>query len=111
MKPWKLIVLRLVIACLFGAAVTALALSAGRNEVRFSIAGERLALTSYTLTQINKAIVAYRLKNHALPRSLSQLKTGTGDGDYSQQTDGWGRPFIYTVQGTHYLVVSYGGDG
>ena len=111
MKPWKLIVLRLLLACLFGGIVTALALSTGRNEAQHLVFGRDRMVTSYTLIQINKAIADYRLTHHALPRSLSQLKTGTGDGDYSRQPDGWGRPFVYTVRGAHYLVISYGRDG
>jgi hypothetical protein len=112
MKPWKLIVPRLVIACLFGAAITALALLVGRNNVRYSIVGQNQAITRYSLRQINTAIVAFRLKYHTLPRSLNQLKTTGGDWYYNPQTtDFWGRPFVYTVQGTHYLVISYGRDG
>ena len=89
----------------------ALALSAGQSEAAHSILEARQAITRHTLTQINKAIVDYRLTHHTLPRSLSQLKTEAGDRDYSQNPDGWGRPFVYTVRGTHFLVTSYGRDG
>ena len=111
MKPWKLIVLRLLLACLFGCAIMALALSAGQSEAAHSVLETRQIITRYTLTQINKAMADYRLTHHTLPRSLSQLKTEAGDRDYSQNPDGWGHPFIYTVQGTRFLVVSYGRDG
>lgn len=111
MKPWKLVVLRLLLACLFGGAITALALSAGQSEAAHSILESRQATTRHTLTQINKAIADYHLTHHTLPRSLSQLKTEAGDRDYSQYPDGWGRPFVCTVRGTHSLVTSYGRDG
>ncbi len=111
MRPWKMLGLRLLLACLFGAAITALALSAGLSEAAHSTLESRQAITRHTLTQINKAVADYRLTHHALPRSLSQLKTATADGDYSRYHDGWGHPFVYAVQGTHFLVVSYGRDG
>lgn len=111
MKPWRMLGLRLLLACLFGCAIAALALSAGRNQVRFSIAGESQGITRHSLTQINTAVVAFRLKYHTLPRSLDQLKMKTGDLYYVPETDLWGHPFVYTVQGTHYLIASYGEDG
>ena len=107
-QPWKMLGLRLLLASLFGCAITAPALSAGRNEAQHLIFGRDRSVTSYTLTQLNKAIADYRLTHHALPRSLSQLRTGVGDGDYSRLPDGWGYPISYTVRGTHYLVTSYG---
>ncbi len=111
MKPWKMLGLRLLLACLFGGAIAALALSAGRNEAAHSVLGSSQAGTRHTLTQINKAITDYRLTHHALPPSLSQLKREGGDTDYGQYPDGWGRPFLYTVRVAHYLVTSYGRDG
>ena len=107
-QPWKMLGLRLLLASLFGCAITAPALSAGRNEAQHLIFGRDRSVTSYTLIQLNKAIADYRLTHHALPRSLSQLRTGVGDGDYSRLPDGWGYPISYTVRGTHYLVTSYG---
>lgn len=111
MKPWKLIALRLLLACLFGGAVTWTALSAGHQQARNSILEYPQQRTRQTLSLIVQAVDAYRERNHTLPRSLSQLKAETGNEDYSQYSDGWGRPFVYTVRGTHYLVASYGRDG
>ena len=111
MKPWKFIVLRLVIACFFGGIVTGIALSAGRREAENSILEYPQQKTLHILPVIVQAVETYRQKNHSLPRSLNQLETGTGDGGYYQYLDGWGHPFVYIVQGTHYRVVSYGQDG
>jgi len=110
MKPWKLIVLRLLIAFLFGGLVTWIALSAGRREAENSILESPQRETRHVLPMIVQAVDASCQKTHSLPRSLSQVKLGQ-DSDCSQIRDGWGRPFIYTVQGTHYRVVSYGQDG
>ena len=106
---WKRLALRLLIAILFGGAVAWIALSAGRRQAEHSIAGFQQRQTQKELTEVVEVLEKYRRKTHALPRSLSQVKWG--DGDLGTIPDGWGRPFVYTVQGTHYRVVSYGEDG
>lgn len=115
MKSWKWLFLRLLLACVFGAVVGGMALSAGRKAAEGSVVGFAHGWTRHGLTRITLAIAAYRQKNHALPRSLSQLKPFTGGWTSVEKDgtihDGWGRPFVYTVQGNHYLVVSYGRDG
>lgn len=110
MKPWKLIILRLLVACLFGGVVAALALSAGQRAAQHSVLEVFARRTPASLSLIVSAIDAYRQKTHSLPRSLSQVKVEQ-DSDCSQIQDGWGRPFVYIVQGTHYQVISYGQDG
>lgn len=110
MKPWKLIVLRLLIAFLFGGLVTWIALSAGWREAQRSVLAIFPERTPASLSLIVSAVDAYRQKTHSLPRSLSQVKVGQ-DSDCSQIQDGWGHPFVYIVQGTHYRVISYGQDG
>jgi len=90
--------LRLVIACLFGGAITALALSAGKSEAAHPVLKAGQAVTRrHTLTLTNEASIDYRLTHHTPSLSLNQLKTAAGDRDHGRYADGWGHPLLYAV--------------
>jgi hypothetical protein len=107
---------RLAIACLCGLIITSIALITGWDQTAQSIMMWRQRYTQYDLDNINKAIAAYRLKKHILPQTLSQLEFTEDNKLYSVDEKGiirdpWFKPYLYKVQGSHYVVVSYGQDG
>lgn len=117
--PIKLL-LRLLIAGLFGIFITGQALVIACDNFRTS----RIYAQKYTqreLVAIKQTIADYQLLKHHLPRTLKQiysekqLKSGANENLRWQEDgslyDGWHQPFVYTVQGTRYCVTSYGQDG
>ena len=109
--------LRLVVACVFGIVVAGLALRAGWDAAEGPSSALRLRqrVTLAALASINEDITAFRREKHSLPLDLSQLRVVKDNGLRIEKDgtilDGWGRPFLYTVHGSHYRVISYGLDG
>src|SRR5579883_1536509 len=63
--------------------------------------------TRWYMRELRKEIEQYRARNGRLPASLADL-----EGNLSEQLpDGWGRPFVYEVDGDTYELYSLGRDG
>lgn len=110
--------LRIGIALLVGLIVCGIAIV----EAYDSLCGESYrfgspqSTTFYFLNVIPGAICSYQDKYDTLPASLEDLKKFDEVGllrydENGKVCDGWGRPFLYTVDGTRYVVTSYGKDG
>jgi type II secretory pathway pseudopilin PulG len=77
--------------------------------------------TRMFLREIDQGIILYQQQSNALPNSLEQLHAFTNnDNMYFLQNfiennggfiDAWHHPFIYSKEGTNFLVTSYGRDG
>jgi general secretion pathway protein G len=78
-------------------------------------------VTRMYLSDIDSTIVLYQQKSNSLPSSLDQLRALTNDDNvFISSTalnpsggfwDAWRHPFIYSKDGTNFLVMSYGRDG
>ena len=72
--------------------------------------------TQWQLNEINADIQNYRGKYGKSPSSLAELLTiskhdSSWHGENGEPSDGWGRPFVFSFDGTNCLVTSYGRDG
>ena len=70
----------------------------------------------FTLKEIGTlgaAVAAYREKEHALPKALTELPRGlpVRVDENGTPLDSWRRPVRYWTDGTHYRITSYGLDG
>ncbi len=100
-----------LISCVLGSTVAGLALaSAWQTCNRNGLLRYAQLDTQWRLKRVGAAIYDYRLKHHSFPRSLSQLRDPADDTTQRSEVDGWNRPFVYTVRGSDYRVVSYGRD-
>jgi Type II secretion system (T2SS), protein G len=107
-------ILRMLIAVVFGIAMSAITLQAARTSVVESPLVDSRANTFHRLHQITDAIEEYRKIHHRLPASLDEPKRENVSLQWWDKPgipDMWFRPFHYSVSGTHYIVVSYGRDG
>jgi len=78
-------------------------------------------LTRIFLREIDTSLVLYQQKSNALPSSLEQLRTFTNADNVTFSSvmldpkggfwDAWHHPYIYSKDGTNFLVTSYGRDG
>lgn len=71
--------------------------------------------TLHELRDLDEAILEFQKKSNAIPHSLDEL-AGLESYDMWKRNngkliDGWGRPFLYSSDGTNYLITSYGRDG
>jgi general secretion pathway protein G len=64
---------------------------------------EQQSSTRHQLRELEDKVIAYRARVGMLPSSLGQVSSGS--------TDGWFKPFVYSVRGQRYQIVSYGRDG
>jgi hypothetical protein len=106
------------VSCIVGTLVAGLTLAAAwQQAIDYPYLNWEQQQTRRDLGFIDQAIHDYQEKKHALPDSLAQLasadlKHGVRRMDPDGTVrDGWGRPFVYTVSGNSYRVVSYGRDG
>src|ERR1017187_5846324 len=76
--------------------------------------------TQSELKDINRLITQYQQKSNSVPRSLDQLRSVATESDVQfdiqfnsdgKIEDGWKRPFLFSSDGTNYLVTTYGRDG
>ncbi len=108
----KWLILRLIIACLFGGVIVFFSLRAGYDAAKYissSYTSPQFG-TQACLKQIIAAIGEYQRSHGTLPRTLDQLHHDPPLVGISIQ-DAWGQPLVYTVYGTDYSVTSYGQDG
>ena len=103
MKP---VHIRIITSCLFGLAVTLLALLASVDST-VDIVGTGRHYTLFKMHMIKQAIGEYQTEKRTLPPSLDALHIILG----SDREDSWNRPIIYTKAGTRYTLTSYGMDG
>ncbi len=114
-QSWGILGLRLALAAIVGLHVVFLSLLAVWWDTRnaISVRMEQFE-TKQRLKWIAAEIESYRHDPGAIPKSLSELaEHGLGAVIASNKwlVDGWRRPFIYTVNGTNWTVLSYGHDG
>jgi len=73
--------------------------------------------TWQALSDIDHMIAVYRRDKKSPPQSLTELRSINevyhqfGFDEDSNPLDAWGRPFVYSVDGNHYTVSSFGRDG
>jgi hypothetical protein len=65
--------------------------------------------TVYKLRILANDIESYRKEVGRLPATLNDLTNITGG--TSLISDSWDRPFVYSTEGTNYLIKSFGRDG
>jgi type II secretory pathway pseudopilin PulG len=125
MNKHQRIGIRIAISASVGILVAAIALVVawynfgGRNNFWPEQRATRL-----TLRGLDLLIEVYKRETKALPASLADLRRVRGAHvqgghityDYEaaengSPLDGWGHPFVYSVDGTNYTIVSYGRDG
>ena len=119
MTKYQRIGLRVVISTTVRALVAAIGVVVAWRDVgnMDQVRSEQRA-TRQAIHDIERAVQRLREANKALPQSLEELR-GPG-GEYLLQfkrdaqgkpLDGWGRPFLYSVEGGEYVVTSLGRDG
>jgi general secretion pathway protein G len=108
------ILLRILIALSVGIVVAAISVRSVWLEARRSPAFTwEQRLTHDRMETIGLAMAEYQKKHDKLPASLEELLDVRPD--LSDETDGfrdyWGRPLIYSIEGSGYSLVSLGRDG
>lgn len=115
---------RILVATLVGTAVFLLAIfvawrNGGPGLLNNFILG---MMTRGDIRLLDEAIQGYVTGTGSPPASLSEIRISArwfrSTGQYGGLVrrrgtflDGWGRPYLYSVEGTNYLIVSYGRDG
>jgi len=108
--------MRWLIGAAVGFMIFVIAFVAAWPSVRHnSFTGDGQWWTGKTIHDINYAIKDFKERHNRFPSTLTELVAEDRDrwrlDDESNIPDGWGRPFIYSVEGDKYLVLSYGYDG
>jgi hypothetical protein len=96
--------LRLGIAAALGGIVAVLALLSGWNTIDTASVLPQ-GWTRHGLWRLTEEIQAYAKTNGTLPQKLEDVK------NVDVLLDGWKRPFLYTVNGTNFMLLSLGKDG
>lgn len=107
---------RVLVSILVWAAVSGLSLYvAWENGAAAPSAAYEQWRTQRDLRQLGQDLSEYRQRFHAAPGSLAQLLAMTNAVPSAEESplslDGWGRPFLFTSDGTNCLVTSLGRDG
>lgn len=74
-------------------------------------------MTTHALKNMDKAIIAFQKKYNFAPTNFEQLQGMTNEVLEMDMwfpegfVDGWHHPFIFSNEGTSYLIISYGRDG
>lgn len=105
--------IRIVLSIAISAAVAGLALHASwQQSLSNPYLNGQASETWLRLKMLDVTVQTYRQQKHRLPPSLAALAPYLGDEEIeSTVRDQWGRPFVYTVRGDAYSIVSYGLDG
>ena len=77
--------------------------------------------TEVQMNQVKNALLRYQLTMNGLPETLDMLRDGPTDANQKKRwiepmmkeipTDAWGKPFVYTVNGSGFEIRSGGLDG
>jgi len=118
MNKYQRIGIRVAISTNVGLLVAVIACLAAWRDIggRINFWPEGLA-TRRALDELNSLIEAYQRDAKTLPPSLADLRRVQGVyatfkfDENGSPLDGWGRPFTYSVDGTNYVIMSYGRDG
>ncbi len=118
MRNLKSFAIRVLIAVGAGCLVTVIACIVAWLPMRFMPNfGPKVLSTSHALSDIDQMIHDYRWDANSLPSSLAALRPlYRGDDrlkwdEQSNPLDAWGRPFVYSIDGTDFKLSSYGRDG
>ncbi len=117
MNKYQQIGLRIAISTTVGILVAAIATVAAWRDIRkMSFVRPEQRATRQAILEIEDLVHAYRADTKALPKSLEQVR-GASSLQVSFQwdekgwpLDGWGRPFLYSTDGTTYVITSLGRD-
>ncbi len=103
MTPAKKLVVRLVLALAFGAALMGVTLPMAFQSIRYAIQYPQNQ-TRRMLLKTDRVLADYRAKTGVYPPTLEAAGLG-------YWFDGWERPFLYSLSGGVPLVESLGRDG
>ena len=104
LSPHVWLLLRLIIACIFGAVIIFCSLEAAYDNAQHSFLFSWQLRTKSIVKLVSIEIEEYRQEHNSLPKTLDLLRDG-------RDLDAWERPLVYTIQGNSYTLVSYGQDG
>ena len=94
--------------------IAILATIVGYN-VLVSVDEGNVAAAKAQIKQLENALLQYRLKNRRFPESLEQLINNPDGINYLNASripdDPWGNPYVYTLEGSRYTIISYGANG
>jgi general secretion pathway protein G len=120
MNKYQRIGIRVAISTNVGVLVAAIAIVVAWRDIGDTnrVRSEQWA-TRQAISDIKKSLQMYRGAGKPPPKSLEEFR-GPG-GEFPAQfqrdergrplVDGWGRPFLYSVEGSEYVVTSLGRDG
>lgn len=99
-----------VVAFLVGSIVSGMCLYTAWQNIRPApLLSREQYITCRAIEEIRASINDYT-KSNAVPKTLDELPDAQKWRWQFPLEDGWGRPLIYTVNGTNWLVTSYGRD-
>lgn len=119
MNRYQRIGIRVAISTNVGLLVAAIAIVVAWRDIGDTnqVRSEQWA-TRQTISDIKKSLQMYRGAGKPLPQSLEEFRGPDGEflvqfkrDERGRPLDGWGRPFLYSVEGSEYVVTSLGRDG
>ena len=103
---------RLVISLLFAFAVGGLSLEATRAQMEHShLAFPGRFLTELSMSHTTHLIEDVRARKHRLPVNIAEAERSDADASDGYDRDAWNRPLVYVVNGSTFVLLSYGSDG
>ena len=118
MNKYQRIGIRLAISTTVGILVAAIAVvAAWRNIAGMKHVRPEQSATRQAIYEITDLIQMYRGSKKTLPRSLEEVPTPDGfqvsfqRDDKGRPLDGWAHPFLYSTDGTKFVITSLGQDG
>ncbi len=94
--------------------IAILATIVGYN-VLVSVDESNVAAAQAQIKQFENALLQYRLKNRRFPESMEQLINNADGINYLNASnipvDPWGNPYVYNLEGSRYVIISYGANG
>ena len=118
MNKYQRIGLRIPISATVGILVAGIAIVvAWRNIGGWHEVRPEQWTTRYAILEIEDMVQMYRATTKALPKSLEELPRSDESqvhfrrDENGKPLDGWGRPFLYSTDGTKFVITSLGRDG
>lgn len=119
MNKYRTIVIRISLSIIAGVIVALIATASAWRSIgsRWNFHPEYEA-TRHAVYELQELIRLHRATAKALPGSLPELRR-TRDrhvtefqwNEADMPLDGWGRPFVYVIEGDRYMITSLGRDG